>query len=77
MRYNASIEITGSPSSRCTVLDISDTGARISTDEADALPERFTLMLSNRGPTTRQCQVIWRKEKQVGVIFEGRPAFEA
>lgn len=55
----------------CALADASDTGARLEVESAEALPERFELLLSNRDVAPRRyCHVVWRKEKQVGVNFE-------
>lgn len=60
--------------SLCTLLDISDTGARLrlpTGSEIEVLPE-FVLSLSQRGNLFRQCLLVWRERDQVGVQFIGR-----
>jgi len=49
------------------VSDISQTGARILIDASVNLPPEFTLLLSQN--VKRQCKIVWRSEKQVGVRF--------
>ena len=59
----------------CSLLDISDTGARVKLPQdwgnAELLPE-FVLSLSERGNIFRQCLVVWRRNREVGVRFIGR-----
>lgn len=55
----------------CTMLDVSDTGARLSIDgsiEGIALTE-FFLVLSSMGKAYRRCQLAWVNGNQVGVHF--------
>jgi PilZ domain len=58
----------------CALWDISETGARIAVEDSSALPEHFPLWLSANGSARRTCRVIWRKPKQIGVMFEQRLA---
>jgi hypothetical protein len=54
----------------CTLLDISDLGARLRVANVGELPDRFTLALTQRGVPRRECRLIWRGENEVGVSFE-------
>jgi hypothetical protein len=54
----------------CVVRDISQTGARLILGSIPDLPETFSLLLSK--DVTRNCRVIWRKDKQIGVSFVNR-----
>jgi hypothetical protein len=65
MRYSAVLVFAGGAQRPCVLSDISDTGARIDV-------ERFTLLLSGNGSPRRNCRVVWREPKQVGVNFDGR-----
>jgi hypothetical protein len=77
MRYQAWLALDDDSLANCALSDISDTGARIDVDDADTVPERFTLLLSGNGMPRRKCSVVWRKERQIGVQFERRlPADE-
>ncbi len=62
----------------CTISDVSATGAGLTTDHMDMLPDEFDLALN--ADIMRKCQVVWRKENQVGVKFlpyiKRRPAPE-
>ena len=50
----------------CSVIDISDTGARLSI-EGD-IPASFALMLS-RNSKGRNARIKWRRGDKVGVVF--------
>ena len=50
----------------CSVLDLSDTGARLSI-EGD-IPSSFTLLLS-RDSKGRNARIKWRRGDKVGVVF--------
>jgi hypothetical protein len=55
----------------CTMLDASDTGARLSIDgsmESLALKE-FFLVLSTVGKAYRRCELAWVNGNQAGVYF--------
>ena len=61
---------------KCAVLDISQSGARIAIDESISLPVEFTLQMTKNGGVTRQCQLVWRNNDQIGVrFFEGTHRF--
>jgi len=65
----------------CTVLDMSDTGARLKIErkepEADIeIPLEFYLSFTEREEVlhdalsvVRRCQAVWQKEDEVGVRF--------
>jgi hypothetical protein len=50
----------------CSVLDVSDTGARLSI-EGD-IPSSFALLLS-RDSKGRNARIKWRRGDKVGVVF--------
>ena len=55
----------------CAILDVSDTGAKLTIDgsvEGIALKE-FFLVLSSMGTAYRRCQLAWVNGNQVGVNF--------
>jgi hypothetical protein len=54
----------------CTLVDISDTGARLFIDDIAEVPTRFTLAMTERGVPRRECRLIWRGENEIGVSFE-------
>jgi hypothetical protein len=74
MRYTAWIAPKPGELHGCVLSDISDTGARISVEDANTIPDSFMLMLARNGKVLRPCRVIWRKPQQVGVKFVTRLA---
>jgi hypothetical protein len=59
----------GWPLGECRTLDISAGGARLDSLPADELPKQFLLCLSRDGKVRRNCRVMWRTDKQIGVHF--------
>src|ERR1700722_14390524 len=53
----------------CRMLDISAHGARLELETAATLTDKFMLLLSHDGGLRRECSVIWRTEKAVGITF--------
>jgi hypothetical protein len=54
---------------QCVVADISSAGARITLDEAVALPAKLRLAFSRDARTGHTCHVVWRRGKSAGVKF--------
>ena len=54
---------------QCVVQNISSSGAKISVDEAVALPATLRLAFSRDARTGHKCQVIWRSGRSAGVKF--------
>ncbi len=55
----------------CTVLDISETGARVELTNVDIVPETFKLFI----PETHrlcECRVVRRSGRQLGLQFESQ-----
>jgi PilZ domain len=69
MRYTAWISPEPGKSHGCVLSDISETGARIRVEDADAIPDSFMLLLARNGRALRPCRVKWRKPNQIGVTF--------
>jgi hypothetical protein len=63
------IEFDGGPVS-CMVRNMSDTGAMLDVATAAGIPEHFTLVLRVADGRRVPCQVVWWKEKRIGVAFE-------
>ena len=53
----------------CFVLDVSPGGARIVTDVAIDVRDRFGLALVRDRPRHQSCEVVWRRGKTYGVKF--------
>jgi hypothetical protein len=51
----------------CKIIDLSDTGAGLALSSASHVPNFFTLLIPDRTPVF--CQVIWRRQERLGVIF--------
>jgi hypothetical protein len=55
----------------CTVIDFSDTGARVRLIGFTALPDQFELYIPER-KTSVSCTVQWRLNDELGVLFDAR-----
>jgi hypothetical protein len=53
----------------CVVQDMSSTGAKITIDDSNVLPARLRLAFARDARTGRDCEVVWRRGKSVGVKF--------
>jgi len=55
---------------QCTVLDVSSSGAKITLNEdAERLPATLRLAFARDTRTGRNCRVVWRNGRSVGVRF--------
>jgi hypothetical protein len=54
----------------CTLVDISDVGARLIVDDVTEVPERFRIVMTEQGVPRRDCRLVWRGRNDVGVTFE-------
>jgi hypothetical protein len=74
INYPAWIDLgDGTPLRECSLCDASQQGSQLTVAEPDQVPDRFTLALSADGSATRQCRVIWRAGKHIGVRFLKNP----
>jgi hypothetical protein len=53
----------------CFVLDVSPGGAKIVTDAAIDVRDRFILALVPAHPKRQRCEVVWRDGKTFGIKF--------
>jgi hypothetical protein len=53
----------------CFVLDVSPGGAKIVTDAAFDVRDRFGLALVPGHPKRQPCEVVWRRGKTYGIKF--------
>ena len=68
--YAAKILVDGTtPPQKCTIADVSQTGARIVLEADNELPDRFVLVFARDGTPRRRCRVVWRNGTTVGVEF--------
>ena len=59
----------GVTEAECHVLDLSSGGARIATDDAMDVRDRFELTLVKGHHKRDLCEVVWRRGKTYGVKF--------
>ena len=52
----------------CAVKNISETGAALEVTTPLFIPDRFKLVIGTEH-INRPCQIVWRKEKRMGVTF--------
>lgn len=55
----------------CTVVDVSEHGARIELASPAGIPNDFYLFLTEDGTRRRRCRVPWRSEGEIGVSYIG------
>jgi hypothetical protein len=53
----------------CGVRNLSATGACLRLDDTESVPNTFLLVFDS-GEGSRQCRVVWRNTRQLGVRFE-------
>jgi PilZ domain len=53
----------------CVVQDMSSTGAKITMADSNVLPAKLRLALARDARTGRDCEVVWRRGKVLGVKF--------
>jgi hypothetical protein len=53
----------------CFVLDVSPGGARIVTDAAIDVRDKFGLALVPNHPKRQRCEVVWRRGRTYGIKF--------
>jgi len=54
---------------RCTVVDVSESGARLAVEDIECLPDKFNLTLSRLGQPRQSCNIVWRRHDEVGIEF--------
>ena len=54
---------------QCVVQDMSSTGAKVTIDDPNTLPAKLRLAFSRDARTGRNCEVVWRRGKSVGIKF--------
>ena len=57
---------------RCVIRNISPDGAAIDVENPAFVPSQFRLVMA-RDSSTHDCQVIWIREKRIGLAF-AKPA---
>lgn len=55
---------------KCSVLNLSQSGARLSLEDASPLTKNFTLSLTGDMRRGFRCGLVWQRGKSAGVRFE-------
>jgi hypothetical protein len=77
VNFPAWIQTGAGPQRReCTVLDISEGGARVLVPPSVTLPREFWIILSRDGSRRRRCRLVWRSNGQIGVAYLGPLKFD-
>jgi PilZ domain len=53
----------------CTVIDLSDSGAKIRVDDPSSVNSKLRLSFSRDGRKGRSCEVAWRRGNTLGLKF--------
>ena len=70
VQQSAWITLDGGFATRpCIVLDLSSAGAKISVDDSSAIQARLRLAFARDARTGRNCEIVWRRGKTLGVKF--------
>jgi PilZ domain len=70
LRQSGWITLDGGFAARpCMVQDMSASGAKITMDDSSALSGRLRLAFARDARTGRNCEVVWRRGKSLGVKF--------
>jgi hypothetical protein len=62
------ISFGGGGAITCRIRNLSETGAALDVESPVGIPDQLTLLVEAEH-TSRHCQVVWRKEKKIGVRF--------
>jgi hypothetical protein len=57
---------------QCQLTDASDSGGKIAFPNIDKVPDKFILLLTENGTAARKCEVVWRKDNEIGLKFLGK-----
>lgn len=70
MRYTATLVLDREGhTERCSIVDISDGGARITLEEPRDLPDNFILLFTTTGTVRRLCRRVWQDGATYGIAF--------
>jgi len=53
----------------CVAHDLSASGAKLTIDDPNTLPAKLRLAFSRDARTGRNCEVVWRRGRIVGIKF--------
>ena len=72
VRYSAWIDLGPAAAPQlCSVLDVSEEGARLLLASEVSLPQEFSLVFTRYGMIRRRCRLIWRSGAELGVSYTG------
>ena len=54
---------------QCVVQNVSAAGAKVTIDDPNTLPAKLKLAFTRDARTGRNCEVVWRRGKSVGIKF--------
>lgn len=70
LKYPAKLDFgDGTPFVSCMLTEVSASGARVSVECPDNIPDTFSLLLAPEHNTFRRCKVVWREANLIGVEF--------
>jgi hypothetical protein len=70
VRWEAAvIAVDGAWRHKCTIVDVSASGAQVSLHPAISLPSEFLLSFTDNGTVSRLCELVWRADRKLGVRF--------
>ena len=69
LRYPGWIQLNERTSIPCSMVDVSEGGARLELPQPGMVPDVFVLRFSMTTPSGRECAVRWRQAKALGVQF--------
>jgi hypothetical protein len=70
LQVDASIRLDGGFALRpCTIMDLSETGARLRVKGMQAVPDHFNLVYLRNQTKGRPCRIKWRRNADIGVEF--------
>ena len=59
----------GVPPRACTIIDMSESGAQLDVPGDGDVPDEFALLIGGNSHVRRQCLVVWRSGRRLGVEF--------
>jgi len=66
-------DMQGSVIAPCVMTNVSASGAKLTMEAANNVPDTFVLGLARNASVRRQCEVVWRAPKSIGVRFVVAP----
>ena len=57
------------PLRKCTLIDLSDGGAKLALEGIAQIPNKFSLWLSRDGYPRYLCRIVWSDQNTMGIEF--------